>query len=276
MAMPDDVWEEVSQDIPPASDPFIQQYMAGRANLINQEKTSRSDSSFRKSLSPIAKRACAIVDRIRSHEAKTVWTADVEEDMAQSSHQSVFPGMMFMMAKSRMESTELWQIVRRMPKGCLLHSHMDAMVDFDFLLQTLLDTPGMHMSSNRPLNNADALENATMKFRYKAKERTEGSIWDASYAPESFILLTKAASDFPDGGRKGFLQWLKSRCTLSEVDSHEQHHGVDAIWRKFVKCFVVVGTVLHYEPIFRAFLQRLMSQLKSDGVNWVELRCATP
>ncbi|KAG5919450.1 hypothetical protein E4U42_006519 [Claviceps africana] len=276
MAMPDDVWEDISKDIPSASDPFLQQYMAGRENLIIQEQKSRSDASFRKSLSPIAKRACAIVDNIRSHEANTVWTADVEEDMAQSSHQSIFPGMMFMMAKSRMESTKLWQIVRRMPKGCLLHSHMDAMVNFDFLLATLLDTPGMHMSSDQPLDSASALENAAMKFRYRAKERTDGSIWDSSYHPESFILLTKAADDFPEGGRRGFLKWLKSRCTLSTVDSHEQHHGIDAIWRKFTKCFIVVSTIIHYEPVFRAFLQRLMSQLKADGVNWVEMRFTWP
>jgi adenosine deaminase CECR1 len=56
------------------------------------------------------------------------------------------------------------------------------------------------------------------------------------------------------------------------ADSHEQHHGIDAIWRKFAKCFIVVATIIHYEPMFRAFLRRLMSQLKSDGVNWVELR----
>ncbi|CCE28238.1 related to cecr1 protein [Claviceps purpurea 20.1] len=276
MAMPNDEWEEIFQEIPSESDPFIQKYMEGRANLINQEQTSRSDAAFRKSLSPIAKRACAIVDKIRSHEASTVWTADVEEDMAQSSNQNVFPGMMFMMAKNRMESTKLWKIVRRMPKGCLLHAHMDAMVDFDFLLKTLLDTPGMHMSSDRPLSNADALENAAMSFRYKAEERTDGSIWDASYCADSFILLTKTADDFPNGGRKGFLQWLKSRCTLSTGDSHEQHHGIDAIWRKFSKCFVVVSTIIHYEPIFRAFLQRLMSQLNSDGVRWVELRFTWP
>lgn len=272
MAMPNDVWEEISQEIPSTSDPFIQQYMAGRENLISQEKTTRSDASFRKSLSPIAKRACTIVDRIRNHEKKTVWTADVEEDMAQATHQSIFPGMMFMFAKDRMESTNLWKIVRKMPKGCLLHSHLDAMVSFDYLLDVLLKTPGMHMSSDQPLNSKQALENAAMDFRYKAKERTEGSVWEESYKPETFILLTKVADEFPNGGRQGFLQWLKSRCTLSMTDSHEQHHGIDAIWRKFAKCFIVVATIIHYEPIFRAFLQRLMSQLKSDGVNWVELR----
>lgn len=272
MAMPNDVWEEISQDIPSLSDPFLQQYLAGRSNLMDQEKASRSDASFRKSLSPLAKRACRIADRIRDHERDTVWTPEVEEQLATQKHEGVFPGMMFMMAKERMESTKLWKIVRRMPKGCLLHAHMDAMVNFDFLINELLKLPGMHISSDQPLSNPAALENAALRFRYRAKERTNGNIWDDSYKDRSYLLLTKAADEFPNGGRAGFTKWLISRCTLSLEDSHEQHHGVDAIWRKFGKCFIVVATMIHYEPMFRIFLRQLMSQLKADGVNWVELR----
>ena len=272
MAMPNDVWEEISQEIPSSSDPFIQQYFSGRTNLINQEKTTRSDQAFRSSLSPLAKRACRIVENIRRHESDTVWTPDVEEKMASEGHQSIFPGMMFMMAKDRMESTKLWKIVRKMPKGCLLHSHMDAMVDFDFLLDELLKQPGMHMSAEQPLSNKAALENGGVSFRYRAKERVEGNIWDDNYKPNKFLLLTKVADEFPDGGRPGFLKWLKSRCTLSMEDSHHQHHGINAIWEKFSKCFIVVATIIHYEPMLRAYLRRLMSQLKADGVNWVELR----
>jgi adenosine deaminase CECR1 len=272
MSMPDDIWEEISQDIPTSTDPFLQQYFSGRDNLITQERTSRSDASFRNSLSPIAKRACAIVERIRSHEQKTVWGPSVEEDIAQESHQAVFPGMMFVTAKDRMEATNLWKIVRKMPKGCLLHAHLDAMVDFDFLLDELLKTPGMHMASDRALDSPDALASAFPSFRYRHQEVQDASIWDNSYTPNKFILLTKCADEFPDGGRAGFLQWLKSRCTLSSTDSHEQHHGVDAIWEKFVKCFIVAATMIHYEPMFRAFLRRLMSLLKADGINWVEIR----
>ncbi|KAK5987176.1 Adenosine deaminase 2-A-like protein [Cladobotryum mycophilum] len=276
MAMPNDVWEELSQDIPSTSDPFVQQYLLGRSNLINKEKTTRSDASFRTSLTPIAKRACAIVDRIRSHEQATVWTPNVEEEMARETQQSIFPGMMFMMAKERMENTKLWQIIRHMPKGCLLHAHMDAMVDFDFLIDELLKTPGMHMSSNQSLGSQDARDNAQLSFRYRHTENVDGSIWNEKYEPGSFLLLTKMADEFPDGGRSGFFQWLKSRCTLALTDSHEQHHGVDAIWEKFARCFVVVATMIHYEPIFRKYLRRLMTLLKQDGVNWAEPRFIWP
>ncbi|KAL6907017.1 hypothetical protein GGI43DRAFT_249588 [Trichoderma evansii] len=276
MPIPDDLWEELSQDLPSKSDPFLQQYLAGRESLIGKEKETRSDASFRKALTPIARRACAIVDRIRAQEQATVWTPNVEEQLAQETKQSIFPGMMFMLAKDRMEQTKLWKIVRRMPKGCLLHAHMDAMVDFDFILDQLLKTPGMHMSSDVSLKTHEARENAIFRFRYRAKELVNGSIWDEAYEPGSFLLLTKVADEFPEGGRRGFLKWLKSRCTLSLVDSHEQRHGIDAIWEKFAKCFVVVATMIHYEPMFRAFLRHLMSLLKADGVNWAELRFTWP
>lgn len=271
MSMPDDIWEELSQEIPSTSEPFLQQYLSGRSNLITQERATRSDASFRSSLSPIAKKACAIVDKIRDHEQRTVWSAEVEEKMAQETGQCVFPGMMFMNAKDRMESTKLWKIVRRMPKGALLHAHLDAMVEFDFVLDELMKTPNMHMASDRPLDTPEALENASPSFRYRHKVNTDGSIWHKDYTSDKFILLTKCADDFP-GGRPAFLKWLKSRCTLSLVDSHEQHHGIDHIWEKFGKCFMVVATMIHYEPMFRSFLRRLMSLLKADGVNWVELR----
>jgi adenosine deaminase CECR1 len=276
MAMPDEIWEELSQDIPATSDPFVQQYLAGRASLIAQEQTTRSDASFRSGLSPVAKHACDIVDRIRRHEMDTIWTPGVEEALARDTASPVFPGMMFRLAKDRMEGTRLWDIVQRMPKGALLHAHLDAMVSFDFVLAEMLATPGMHMASDRALSTADARASAALEFRYRAREKTDASIWAPDYQPDTHLLLTSVADSFPDGGRAGFLAWLKSRCTLSVEDSHEQHHGVNAIWEKFAKCFMVVESMIHYEPVFRSILRRLLRDLKADNVNWAELRMTWP
>jgi adenosine deaminase CECR1 len=97
-------------------------------------------------------------------------------------------------------------------------------------------------------------------------------VWEDSYQKDSFLLLSQVADQYPDGGRQGYLKWLKNRCTLHLEDSTEQHHGIDAIWRKFIKCFIVVATIIHYEPMWRLFLRRLMSLLMEDGVTWAELR----
>jgi adenosine deaminase CECR1 len=184
--------------------------------------------------------------------------------------------MMFTLAKDIIEKTRIWQIIRRMPKGCLLHAHMDAMVDFDYLFEILLAEPGMHLSS--PAGNlaqASDKEVTKLSFRYRTQTtpvEKAASIWTADYVPGTFVLLSAAADAFPAGGRPGFVKWLKEKCIISLMDSVEQHHGVDAIWEKFAMCFEVIGTMIHYEPIFRKFLQRLMSTLHQDGVNWVEIR----
>ncbi|KAI0435861.1 adenosine deaminase-related growth factor [Xylaria telfairii] len=273
MGFTDQEWDEISRGVPRESDPFLQKYLEGREALIAQENKQRSDASFRQNLSPIARRACSIVQRIRDEEKETVWTPQLEDAVAQKAENiTVHPGMMFSLSKARMESTKLWRIVRRMPKGALLHAHIDAMVDFDFLFAVLLETPGMHILSDLPLSDAATLENAAVKFRFFKTPRTDGDIWADAYVAQTPLLLTQAADAFPDGGRPGFLKWLYSRATISRTEAVEQHHGVDHVWRKFFTCFRVVNSIIHYEPIYRRFLQRLMSLLKADGVNYAEVR----
>jgi adenosine deaminase CECR1 len=224
---------------------FSSYLLSPQINPLPKTERSRqpflSDASFRQNLSPIARRACAIVERIRDDEKKSVWTPQLEDALAQeqkAENITVHPGMMFSLSKERMESTKLWRIVRRMPKGALLHAHMDAMVDFDFLFGVLFDTPGMHILADRALDNPAALENAMLKFRFfKAPPAAEGGdIWKAgAYVAQTPILLTRAADAFPDGGKPGFLKWLYNRATISRTEAVEQHHGVDHVWRKFCK-----------------------------------------
>jgi adenosine deaminase CECR1 len=231
------------------------------------------------------------VSRIRAEEQRTIWTASLEEDMAQSSagrNITVHPGMMFSLAKQRMESTKLWRILRRMPKGALLHAHLDAMVDFDFVIDVVMRTPGLcllveegPMGANSLLIGAKNLateerrRDAVFAIRFKKswpEYDSKRTIWTEDYLSGTPQPLSKVAEDFPYGGRAGFVKWLYSRCTISQTDSVEAHHGVDAIWDKFKKCFLVAGAMLHYEPVFRQFFRRLLSLLVADGVRYVELR----
>jgi adenosine deaminase CECR1 len=185
--MPDDEWAEVVQGVPVKDEPFIKKYLDGRDALVAQEKKQRSgmqfvpstvlssdkysDHAFRQSLSPLAKEACSIVDRIRDEEQRTVWTSEFEDVLAQKTGADVYPGMMFSLAKERMEKTKLWQIVRKMPKGALLHAHMDAMVDFDYLFEVLLETMGIHIYCMYPLSTPTALEGAPVKFKFSKEEK---------------------------------------------------------------------------------------------------------
>jgi adenosine deaminase CECR1 len=182
----ENVWEEISQGVPAKDEPFIRKYEMGREALIAQEKKQRSgeyslkyprenltnllDYAFRQALSPLAREACEIVGRVREQEQRSIWTEEFEGILAQKTGASIYPGMMFSLAKERMEKTKLWQIMRKMPKGALLHAHLDAMVDFDFLFGILFKTPGIHIHCLHSLSTPQELEVAPIKFRFLKAE----------------------------------------------------------------------------------------------------------
>ncbi|KAJ5779713.1 hypothetical protein N7457_007433 [Penicillium paradoxum] len=277
MANTDNAWE-LEEGIPQFEDPFIQQYLKGRDALIAEEQKRRHDANLRKSLSPIAARAAKIVSQIRAQEQHEVWSNGLDEAAAHQSDEILYPGVMFNLAKGRMEKTKLWKIVEQMPKGSLLHAHMDAMFDIEFLIDQAFSTPGIHMFAPNPLITANDYEKAPVYFRYSTQplEASEDkpSIWSETYEASSLISIQKAASSFPNGGEQGFRKWLRNRCVLLPEHSYHHHHGVDAIWSIFTRTFPIVDSIMMYEPIFRACFHRLLGQLAADGIRYVEFRIA--
>ncbi|KAJ5169804.1 uncharacterized protein N7500_002587 [Penicillium coprophilum] len=269
MANTENEWE-IEEGIPQFGDPFIQQYLKGRDALVMEERKRRHDANLRKSLSPIAARAAKIVSQIRSQEQNEVWTNGLDESVAHQVDEILYPGVMFNLAKGRMEKTKLWKIVEKMPKGSLLHAHMDAMFDIEFLIDQAFSTPGIHMFAPKPLITAKDYEAAPVCFRYSTQplEASEDkpSIWSETYEASS------RPPPLSPGGEKGFREWLTTRCIIAPEHSYHHHHGVDAIWSIFTNTFPIVDSLLMYEPIFRACFRRLLGQLAQDGIRYVEFR----
>ncbi len=265
---------EIEEGLPQFEDQFIQKYLQGREALIDQEKSQRSDHAFRQSLNPIAIEACTIVSRIIAEEHRTIWTSNTQDQSTQEGSADLYPGMMFTLARDTMKNTKSWKIVKRMPKGALLHAHQDAMIDVDWLIDQVLATEGMAILTKGPgLANADALTNREVLFRYTKNMQTDGaSIWTKDYRNSQPVPVAEAAKTFPDGGTDAFKTWLYSRCTITHDESLEHHYGVDNVWRKFRSCFPPLNSMEYYEPIFRASLQRLLRQLVEDGLKWVDFR----
>ncbi|OKL60832.1 hypothetical protein UA08_03751 [Talaromyces atroroseus] len=272
VAPKEDIQWELDEGIPQVEDPFIQKYLNGREALIEQEHKQRHDFTFRNSMSIVAQEACRIVSTIREKELRDVWT----KEKGRLDEELLYPGMMFTAARERMEQTKLWKILERMPKGALLHAHMDAMFDLDFLIDQSLQTPGMHISAPAPLLSDDDFDKAPFTFQYSNKPLEASDnlepVWSKGYKPSSLINVQKSVDTYPRGGQEGFRKWLKSRMMITPEHSYYHHHGVDAIWEIFGRVFSVLQSLVTYEPIFRSCLQRLLAQLARDGIRYVDFR----
>ena len=264
---------EIEEGLPQFEDQFVQKYLQGREALIEQEKSQRSDNHFRQSLTPMATEACTIVTRILAEERQTVWTEKLQHDLAESEGINMYPGMVFHLARDTIEKTKSWQIAKKMPKGALLHAHMDATMDVSFVLEQALATDGLALSAQSPLHDAEARENVAIEFRFrKSFDGAGSSIWAPSYQPTHFVSLREAAGSFPDGGREAFTAWVISRCTITPKESLKHYHGLDAIWQKFGNCFFPLNSLEYYEPVFRSAIRKLLEDIQSDGVQWVDFR----
>lgn len=236
------------------------------------------DVLFKSTLSPIAKQAAKILRQIRRKELETTWTSSYDESLAERNGGNSYPGMMFTLARDKMEKeSRVWQIIERMPKGALLHAHLDAMFDVDWLVEQVMREPGLCIMAPQSFSDEDSRNNGRLEIRYVEDPPQQGTqatdIW-SNYQPMTPVPVVVAAQSFPGGGVPGFKRWLIRRCTIDQDEALYHHHGLDAIWRKFQSCFLTIGWLLFYEPIFRRGMQRLLQQLKTDGISYVDFRVA--
>ena len=227
-------------------------------------------------MTPAAAEAASIVAHIRAEEQQSLWNDSSEESYSETSNRHyVFPGMQFTLAKEKIEESRLWTIVRRMPKGALLHCHLEAMVDIRHSLDDAFDLPEICLKSDRPLSTLEARGAANILFGYSANSLdTQQSIWDSSYAPGALVSLCTAAETYPERGQAGFVDWVRSKCTITFDESLKQHQGPNEIWRKFMSAFVVISSLIYYEPIFRNYVQRMCQQVFEDKVQYLDIRAA--
>ncbi|KAF7514751.1 hypothetical protein G7054_g15036 [Neopestalotiopsis clavispora] len=230
-------WEEISQTIPSTDEPFLQKYIDGRDALIAQEAKQRSG---------LAGAQGGEHHGAPGHDVLPVQGAH-GVDAAVEDHPADAQGRAPARPPRRHGGLHFSDRPAAQRAGNAHHGRPAA---------RLASRPGRRQDRlPLPQGGAD-------RGRYLGR-RLPGRHADPADA---------AADAFPEGGRQGFFRWLYSRCSLSRTDAVAQHHGIDEIWSKFFNCFRVVETIIHYEPIFRAFLRRLMRQLKDDGVNYAELR----
>lgn len=272
---------ELDNGIPQPTDPFIAKYLAGRTALIEQEKRQRHDAAFKASMTPLARQAGRVLAAIRRRELRDVWTSDYEERLMDVNGGNLYPGMMFALGRERMEGTDLWRCVERMPKGALLHAHLDAMVDVPWLVDQALAERGLCLVAEEGLSSKEKRVVAVPVVRYYADQELEtlgrkgeeGNIWSERYVQGTPVPIREAQRMFPDD-ETTFKKWVIGRCTVTTAESLLHHHGLDAVWRKFQSCFAVIGQFLFYEPIFKKAMQRLLGQLAADGIMYVDFRIA--
>ena len=119
-----------------------------------------------------------------------------------------------------------------MPKGGLLHSHLDATVDAAFLLDLALKQPAIHVQVPDRLTVSN-ITSILPEFRaLPSNEFSSGpGITGNSYTSGSWVSIQSARMDFDAGlgGPEGFDQWVISAMTINPTEAYNTHNTVEKV-----------------------------------------------
>ncbi|KAF7940294.1 uncharacterized protein EAE98_000421 [Botrytis deweyae] len=269
------------------------EYESNRAKLVADEQKYRGDYGFVKSLSPTAQAASTIVSRLQQFNRQVLF--DPFESMSPLRSDSGFPRI-----KESMARTALLEIMKKLPKGAILHAHHAACVSIDFIIEKMIETPGMYISASRPLDEwwAKREKRIKIKFTYSSSQPRQtrssvNNIWDPDYIPNSLVPVSLAAStycDYPSTanydkyriapgferqplrGKSYFITWLRTRLTKTESQPPYVSGSINEACNTFQSGKKLLDTIIHNEPIFRPLLKRIFEGLDEDNVKWIEIR----
>jgi len=123
-----------------------------------------------------------------------------------------------------------------MPKGALLHAHLDATVNASFLLKLALKYPQIHMRIAEPLSSSNLLTNPP-EFRVLPEAEISGvkSLTDSPYTLHTWVSLQNARNFFSEvlGGKEGFDKWVIASMMINPSEAYGTHNTIEKVQRCF-------------------------------------------
>jgi adenosine deaminase CECR1 len=118
-----------------------------------------------------------------------------------------------------------------MPKGALLHAHLDATVDVKFLLELALKEPAMHIRVPSPLTaqNSGSVLPEFSALPPELHNFQGPDLTSESYTSNSWVNISKARETFAFGGSQGFDQWVVDAMMIRPAEAYETHNTITKV-----------------------------------------------
>jgi adenosine deaminase CECR1 len=157
------------------------------------------------------------------------------------------PSFHFFQTKSRIEESEVFKFIQKIPKGASLHSHSSAMLSSDALY---------NLTYSEGLYGCD--DNGTFKLHFFFGTVSDDCEW-------------KLLSDWRTEDTQ-FDDFLRSKLTLVVDDPATAYQHINAIWNKFEEIFSLIHPLFDYRGFLHDYLYQVLQEFHDDNVMYLELR----
>jgi adenosine deaminase CECR1 len=117
-----------------------------------------------------------------------------------------------------------------MPKGALLHAHLEATIDAATLLKIVLDYANICIKVSNTVNKSNLVSIVPEFEAFPIEEdhasSTSPVITAPDYAPDTWVPTQKVRQEWPEdlGGPIGFDQWIVRTLTINPQEAYGTHN----------------------------------------------------
>ncbi|XP_066599285.1 adenosine deaminase 2-like [Prorops nasuta] len=164
------------------------------------------------------------------------------------------PAKSFLTSKQDIESSDVFRIIKKMPKGAVLHSHDTAIVSTDYVYYNITFRDNLYV--------CDENEKLRVKF---FKRPTDDCAWK---------LLSEVRNDA--NLAREINQRIQWQMSMVVDDPEKEYPDVNTAWTKFRDIFMFITPMLTYRPVYEDHFYRGLQELYNDNVLYLELRSTLP
>lgn len=238
-------------------DSIPQGYLDKRAAFIQEETNMRLGSNLKLSYREELVNHYLMVQKELAVEASRLTT----EPYLASRH--------FFQVKEEIEKTSIFDIIKMMPKGGVLHLHDASIVPLDWVIKTITYLPNLYTKeregviprqfqfSKRPLSNDEGWHSVA-QLRADLENNCCNSSAAQILGPH---LCNKSLDDI-----------FMSEWTLVTPDPYNTYKSSNDMWNKFSDYFLTVPGLRCGLDIAEMYLLKALEVFYEDGVQYIELR----
>ncbi|XP_055617009.1 adenosine deaminase 2-like [Toxorhynchites rutilus septentrionalis] len=163
------------------------------------------------------------------------------------------PARHFFETLDQLNSSKLFQLIRRIPKGAVLHTHDTAMGSTHLLIN----------ATYRPYlwQKGRFKRNTTFIF---SKTKPVGKGWE---------LVSNIRNEMK---AEIYDEKLRELLEIYTKDPINTYRSINVVWDKFKQIFDTLAPILTYEPVWRQYYYDSLNEYYNDQVNYLELRGVLP